>query len=254
MSLSGRRPAQRGSAQRRSTSGSPRAGGNDPTRRCRHSSRNSCSLAPAAAGRAARACCYRDLIPIAWAAATSLRTSPSPKAARSPTGSISTASLPGALRRSWLGARGLRGPGRSIRPECRRSRPPTARQSATGCSKARTASKWWRSLRPPLHSPFADHEMNLWNYASTARDFRPALPSPLARRRSGFLSTELRCGDPATGGYRRSYAEARTVRPGTSSTIDFPPHAGELVFGFVLGGSATLTIGKVSRPVPATPS
>ena len=34
--------------------------------------------------------------------------------------------------------------------------------------------------------------------------------------------------------------EARSVRPGTSSTINFPPDAGELVFGFVLGGSATV--------------
>jgi hypothetical protein len=40
----------------------------------------------------------------------------------------------------------------------------------------------------------------------------------------------------ATGGL----AEVRTVRPGNAVSLDFPPHDGELVFGFVLDGSATI--------------
>jgi len=40
----------------------------------------------------------------------------------------------------------------------------------------------------------------------------------------------------ATGGL----AEVRTLRPGATDRCDFPPHDGELVFGFVLDGSATL--------------
>jgi hypothetical protein len=40
----------------------------------------------------------------------------------------------------------------------------------------------------------------------------------------------------ATGGL----AEVRTLRAGEAKALDFPPHDGELVFGFVLGGSAVL--------------
>ena len=42
----------------------------------------------------------------------------------------------------------------------------------------------------------------------------------------------------ATGGL----ADVRTVRPGGASSIRFPPHEGELVFGFVLDGAADLEI------------
>lgn len=35
-------------------------------------------------------------------------------------------------------------------------------------------------------------------------------------------------------------AEVRTIRPAEASEIAFPPHDGELVFGFVLEGSARL--------------
>jgi mannose-6-phosphate isomerase-like protein (cupin superfamily) len=38
----------------------------------------------------------------------------------------------------------------------------------------------------------------------------------------------------------RGLAEVRTVRPGRDTAIDFPPLDGELVFGFVLDGFATL--------------
>ncbi len=35
-------------------------------------------------------------------------------------------------------------------------------------------------------------------------------------------------------------AEVRTLRPGSSPVVAFPPHDGELVFGFVLEGSVRL--------------
>jgi hypothetical protein len=39
-------------------------------------------------------------------------------------------------------------------------------------------------------------------------------------------------------------AEARFLRPGAAPAIDMPPHDGELVFGFVLEGSARLDLGE----------
>ena len=35
-------------------------------------------------------------------------------------------------------------------------------------------------------------------------------------------------------------ADVRTIRPDAATTIEFAPHEGELVFGFVIDGSAML--------------
>ena len=45
--------------------------------------------------------------------------------------------------------------------------------------------------------------------------------------------------------------DARTLRPGAEPVIDLPPHDGELVFGFVLEGSARLDHGEAFRLGPA---
>ena len=51
----------------------------------------------------------------------------------------------------------------------------------------------------------------------------------------------------ATGGL----ADVRTVRSGEGATIDFPAHDRELVFGFVLDGTATLDFRRQHPLQPA---
>jgi mannose-6-phosphate isomerase-like protein (cupin superfamily) len=103
---------------------------------------------------------------------------------------------------------------------------------------------------PALHETLADHDMLLPNgKADPARDFEGqsflhhvAARSPwTARHGAETQETGLRA---ASGGL----ADARLIRPGTSPSIEMPPHDGELVFGFVLEGSARLEHGE-SRPL-----
>lgn len=94
---------------------------------------------------------------------------------------------------------------------------------------------------PALHATFADHEMSLpgpapdRNRSFSGQRFlhdigstKPWMPfNGGESRETGLLE--------ATGGLM----DARTVRA-PSAALDFPPHEGELVFGFVLEGSASL--------------
>lgn len=94
---------------------------------------------------------------------------------------------------------------------------------------------------PALHETFADHELALPNVVPTQRDFgaqrflrHVASSSPwIAYNDAEAQETAM---SEATGGL----ADVRTIRPGSASRIDFEPHPGELVFGFVLGGTAQL--------------
>ena len=55
----------------------------------------------------------------------------------------------------------------------------------------------------------------------------------------------------AIGEATNGLAEVRIVRPANERAIAFPPHEGELVFGFVLEGSAILEFGgrhDLARP------
>jgi quercetin dioxygenase-like cupin family protein len=99
---------------------------------------------------------------------------------------------------------------------------------------------------PAVHETFADHDLVLPNGRSSApKDYEGQLflhhvaaKSSWARWHGGEAqATALK---DATGGF----AEARTIRPGASPVIDMPPHEGELVFGFVLEGSARLDHGE----------
>jgi mannose-6-phosphate isomerase-like protein (cupin superfamily) len=45
-------------------------------------------------------------------------------------------------------------------------------------------------------------------------------------------------------------ADVRIIRPGADAAISFPPHAGELVFCFMLEGSARLERGGLHRLEP----
>jgi uncharacterized protein YjlB len=94
---------------------------------------------------------------------------------------------------------------------------------------------------PALHETFADHELQLPNGFDPGRRFgdQPFLRHQAARtpwtewNGAEVQETAIRV---ATGGI----AEVRTIRPGSAASIDFAPHHGELVFGFVLNGGARL--------------
>ena len=91
---------------------------------------------------------------------------------------------------------------------------------------------------PALHETLADHEMVLPNAVNAERTFggqrflhHVAARTPWTNFHGGEARETGICD--ATGGL----AEVRTIR---GSQIDFPMHHGELVFGFVLDGSALL--------------
>ena len=95
---------------------------------------------------------------------------------------------------------------------------------------------------PACHETFADHDMALpngppapgrtWNGQSFLH--HNAADAPWTAWHGGEAQeTGLRA---ATGGL----AEARIVRPGAAGTILVPAHDGELVFGFVIDGTARL--------------
>lgn len=106
---------------------------------------------------------------------------------------------------------------------------------------------------PASHETFADHEMALPNGAAgPAGDYggqhflhHVAAGAPWAPWHGGEAQ-ETGVG-AATGGL----AEARILRPGASPAVAIPPNDGELVFGFVLEGSARLDFGGTHRLGPA---
>jgi mannose-6-phosphate isomerase-like protein (cupin superfamily) len=95
---------------------------------------------------------------------------------------------------------------------------------------------------PALHETFADHGMALPNGRSgSPRDHvgqsflhHAAAESPW--REWHGAKAQATGVETASGGL----AEARILRPGESAAVAMPPHEGELVFGFVLEGSARL--------------
>lgn len=94
---------------------------------------------------------------------------------------------------------------------------------------------------PALHETFADHAMQLPNGRNPERLFgtqrflrHVAADTPWTPFRGGEAQ-ETGIADATAG-----LAEVRTIRAMSGTSIDFAPHDGELVFGFVLGGSAVL--------------
>jgi mannose-6-phosphate isomerase-like protein (cupin superfamily) len=107
---------------------------------------------------------------------------------------------------------------------------------------------------PALHATVADHELSLPNGRNPERLFGGQRFLHHVAAQTGW--TPFGGGEAqetglseATGGL----AEARMVRPGAAANVDFPAHDGELVFGFVLDGSATLDFpgGGELRPADA---
>jgi quercetin dioxygenase-like cupin family protein len=106
---------------------------------------------------------------------------------------------------------------------------------------------------PASHETFADHDMLLPNgKAGAARSYggqlfvhHVAATAPWeAWHGAEAQATAVR---DATAGL----AEARILRPGAAPIIAMPPHDGELVFGFVLDGSARLEYGETHPLGPA---
>jgi len=93
---------------------------------------------------------------------------------------------------------------------------------------------------PALHETFADHELELPNAVNADRGFSGQ--RFLHHVATGTAWTPFGGGEAqetAVAAATAGIAEVRTVRP-CGSPISFEPHAGELVFGFVLEGSAFL--------------
>jgi quercetin dioxygenase-like cupin family protein len=99
---------------------------------------------------------------------------------------------------------------------------------------------------PALHETFADHELILPTAdVDTGRDFggqtflrHVAAKAPWTPYGGGESQ------DTGMAEATKGLAEVRTVRRGAGSAIEFPSHEGELVFGFVLEGSARLDHGQ----------
>lgn len=107
---------------------------------------------------------------------------------------------------------------------------------------------------PALHATFADHELKLPNGSNAGRVFgsqRFLLHQAADTSWSPFAggeAQETRMSEASAG-----LADARTIRPGDAPNISFPAHDGELVFGFVLDGTAHLDFGD-GAPLAAADS
>jgi quercetin dioxygenase-like cupin family protein len=106
---------------------------------------------------------------------------------------------------------------------------------------------------PALHETFADHDMLLPNGRSAqpkdcgGQLFLHHIAAKLPWIRWNGAEAQATCVANATGGL----AEARTLRRGASPAVEIPAHDGELVFGFVLEGSARLEGGESHALGPA---
>jgi quercetin dioxygenase-like cupin family protein len=105
---------------------------------------------------------------------------------------------------------------------------------------------------PALHETFADHELTLPNGLDPDRFFsgqhflHHIVSSTAWTPFNGAEAQETTIGT-ATGGL----ADVRTIRSGSASEIVFDGHVGELMFAFVLEGSAWLDHGERVELSPA---
>jgi mannose-6-phosphate isomerase-like protein (cupin superfamily) len=95
---------------------------------------------------------------------------------------------------------------------------------------------------PAVHETFADHEMSLPNGAiDRARKF--GNQTFLRHVANDCPWTSWEGGEAQKTGMREAtgaLADVFVVRPGKSAEIAFPPHDGELMFGFILEGTSRL--------------
>jgi quercetin dioxygenase-like cupin family protein len=105
---------------------------------------------------------------------------------------------------------------------------------------------------PAVHATYADHDLELPNGSNPGRIFggqrflrHVAAETPWASADEGLAQeTEVRV---ATSGL----ADARTLRPRDGNTMSFGGQHGELLFGFVLDGSAMLDYRGLNEVGPA---
>ena len=85
---------------------------------------------------------------------------------------------------------------------------------------------------PALHETFADHRLALPNVrVAPERSFG-------GQRFVRYIASEAE--ETGVGAATAGLVDARMVQSSGEPSIDFPPHDGELVFGFVIHGSALL--------------
>lgn len=95
---------------------------------------------------------------------------------------------------------------------------------------------------PALHETLADHELDLPSERSPAerefsgQHFLRHVASEQPWTAADGIYIQATGIAAATGGL----AAVRIIRPGAAAAVVIPPHDGELVFGFVLEGSASL--------------
>ncbi|HEX5238084.1 MAG TPA: cupin domain-containing protein [Sphingomicrobium sp.] len=104
---------------------------------------------------------------------------------------------------------------------------------------------------PAVHATYADHAMELPNGVTQARGLgsqRFLLHSASKTPWTSFGGGEAQ--ETALSDATDGLAELRTIRPIGSGPIEFGAHDGELVFGFVLDGSAELEFGGTQQLSP----
>ncbi len=98
---------------------------------------------------------------------------------------------------------------------------------------------------PAVHKTFADHDTALPNGHDATRAFagqhflRHVATEAAWTRFRGGESQETAMANATNG-----LAEVRTLRPGVEPKMELPAYDGELVFGFMLGGTAELECGE----------
>lgn len=105
---------------------------------------------------------------------------------------------------------------------------------------------------PALHATFADHQLELPNGRDAGRLYggqhflhHVAAETPWTPFR-GVQAQETAVASATNG-----IADVRTIRAAEGQGIRFPAHEGELVFGFILDGSAALDVGESHELGPA---
>jgi quercetin dioxygenase-like cupin family protein len=97
---------------------------------------------------------------------------------------------------------------------------------------------------PALHETFADHEMELpTGRVDPDHDFGGQVFLRHVSAEAPWVThwdTGFERQDTGMAAATRGIADARVFRPAAARTMEVPPHEGELLFGFVLEGSATL--------------
>jgi quercetin dioxygenase-like cupin family protein len=96
---------------------------------------------------------------------------------------------------------------------------------------------------PALHPTFAEHQLQLPNSPKPNRLFSgQRFLHHVAAETAWTPFCDAEAQETGMRVATAGLADVRTIRPGAATTIEFAPHEGELVFGFVIDGSAMLEV------------